>query len=575
MEPDVSAGPFPSTWQDVAKEKWETPLVEDLVGRFEQMLTDRDQELFRRIDQVFGRFTVPVLAASNGLMPVDASHSMATNPLGTASAQTRMSKAAVEMKLRELCEMSKAAERVYNVIPAEVSKVLNPRAGTKGKVSKAEQRCSRGSIQNMAKKLVGNWIFEGFLMAAILGHCIVIGIQINILASGGSALSALTLEHIQQGFAVVFAIELCIRFAAEGCSYFYNSANLAWNYLDTFLVIVATVEIFSQLITTQSVATPTYNMDTMSNMRVIRIIRVTRLLRILRIMRLVRFVRSLRNLVSSIAMTMRSLGWSVMLLVIIIYMFGILITDGVTDYMSNEGSGSEDEFQKEQLRLYFGSVHSAMHTLFRSISNGLSWDVVIRPLIHAGWLWGYVFSLYIVFTMFAVLNVITAVFCQSTIEGAARDKELLAESHLLNKERYYLLVEDLFQNLRSQDSDKVTLQNFEKRFHDTDVRAFFHGLDLEPSDAWILFSLLDNDGSGEVDSEEFVEGLLKLKGLARAIDMAVLGRDLKTCIRQTQSSQQRLRQLEAILLGQVRFMHHAVQEAEVEKTIEEDDVLNV
>eukprot|EP00434_Breviolum_minutum_P037018 symbB.v1.2.032809.t1/scaffold3989.1/size46797/3 len=123
-------------------------------------------------------------------------------------------------------------------------------------------------------------------------------------------------------------------------------------------------------------------------------------------MRLVRFVRSLRNLVTSIALTMRSLGWSVVLLVIIIYMFGILITDGVTDYMANEGSGSEDEFVKEQLRLYFGSVHSAMHTLFRSISNGLSWDVVIRPLIHAGWLWGYVFSLYIVFTMFAVLNAV-------------------------------------------------------------------------------------------------------------------------------------------------------------------------
>ena len=29
-----------------------------------------------------------------------------------------------------------------------------------------------------------------------------------------------------------------------------------------------------------------------------------------------------------------------------------------------------------------------MHTLFRSIANGLSWDVVVRPLIQVGWLWG-------------------------------------------------------------------------------------------------------------------------------------------------------------------------------------------
>ncbi|CAL1162046.1 unnamed protein product [Cladocopium goreaui] len=144
----------------------------------------------------------------------------------------------------------------------------------------------------------------------------------------------------------------------------------------------------------------------------------------------------------------------------------------------------------------------------------------------------------------------------STLDAAGKllPQELLAESHLLNKERYYLLVEELFHNLRSQDEDKVTLQNFERRFHDTDVRAFFHGLDLEPSDAWILFSLLDNDGSGDVDSQEFVEGLLKLKGPARAIDLAVLSRDLKTCVKQAQSSQQRLQRLEALLQAQFSQM---------------------
>ena len=43
-----------------------------------------------------------------------------STPLATSSAQTkvsRMSRAAVEMKLRDLCELSKAAESVYNVIP--------------------------------------------------------------------------------------------------------------------------------------------------------------------------------------------------------------------------------------------------------------------------------------------------------------------------------------------------------------------------------------------------------------------------------------------------------------------------
>lgn len=33
-------------------------------------------------------------------------------------------------------------------------------------------------------------------------------------------------------------------------------------------------------------------------------------------------------------------------------------------------------------------VCKAMHTLFRSISDGLGWDVVVRPLVQAGWFWG-------------------------------------------------------------------------------------------------------------------------------------------------------------------------------------------
>ena len=30
----------------------------------------------------------------------------------------------------------------------------------------------------------------------------------------------------------------------------------------------------------------------------------------------------------------------------------------------------------------------AMHTLFRSIANGISWDIVVRPLVQASWFWG-------------------------------------------------------------------------------------------------------------------------------------------------------------------------------------------
>ncbi|CAJ1362114.1 unnamed protein product [Effrenium voratum] len=457
-----------------------TDLEPMTLRRIEEMLRQREDRFFQRLDRTLvdcvpfkrsmGVKSGSVLDLSLPV-PSDQPPGIRELVIETTDSPCRGTKANMEEKVRELHLMTRA-ER----FGPDISRVTSPKSPMPGSITlvgtlpKATRwKCC---CDNLANRVVGTGWFETIAMVAIFAHCALIGFQIEYLAVGAESgdynlWSLSFLEFCQRGFSLLFLVELCLRLAAEGLPYFYDSPHLFWNYLDSLLVFVSIVEMLGELITLTSEANAWSDWSLLSNIRVIRIVRITRILRILRIVRLVRFVRSLRNLVSSIAMTMRSLGWSVVLLIIIIYMFGILITDGVTDYILQTEGGET----REALVKYFGSVHTAMHTLFRSISNGISWDIVVRPLIEVGWLWGYVFSLYIVFTLFAVLNVITAVFCQSTIEGAARDKEMLAESHLLNRERYYLLVEDLFQNLKSKDTGKVTLQDFEQRFNDTEVRA--------------------------------------------------------------------------------------------------------
>merc|ERR1719321_1264554 len=51
------------------------------------------------------------------------------------------------------------------------------------------------------------------------------------------------------------------------------------------------------------------------------------------------------------------------------------------------------------------------------------------------------------------------------------------------------------------------------------VKAYFAGIDIDPSEAKILFTLIDVDGSDEVSIEEFVNGTMKLKGHAKCIDV--------------------------------------------------------
>merc|ERR1712048_972640 len=62
---------------------------------------------------------------------------------------------------------------------------------------------------------------------------------------------------------------------------------------------------------------------------------------------------------------------------------------------------------------------------------------------------------------------------------------------------------------------------------DGDVSAFFILLDVDPSDAYALFKLLDDDGSGTIDADEFVDGCLRLQGQAKSIDLAKVRHETK------------------------------------------------
>ena len=55
----------------------------------------------------------------------------------------------------------------------------------------------------------------------------------------------------------------------------------------------------------------------------------------------------------------------------------------------------------ENLERYFGTLHVSVHTLFMAISGGLTWIDCTVALHSISWVWKYVFSSYIAFSVFA------------------------------------------------------------------------------------------------------------------------------------------------------------------------------
>jgi len=80
----------------------------------------------------------------------------------------------------------------------------------------------------------------------------------------------------------------------------------------------------------------------------------------------------------------------------------------------------------------------------------------------------------------------------------------------------------MFSKLGADDSGIITYDMLHEQFGTPAVREYFESLGLDISDAWSFFKLLDMDGGGAVEIEEFLMGCLRLRGQARAMDMAKL-----------------------------------------------------
>eukprot|EP00928_Gymnodinium_smaydae_P095440 TRINITY_DN8208_c0_g1_i1.p1 TRINITY_DN8208_c0_g1~~TRINITY_DN8208_c0_g1_i1.p1 ORF type:complete len:449 (+),score=49.63 TRINITY_DN8208_c0_g1_i1:132-1478(+) len=342
-------------------------------------------------------------------------------------------------------------------------------------------------------------------------------------------------DVLRYTYMFIFLIELLLRICAQGKGFFF-SPSWAWNYFDIVVVSSGIVDVMSDVVAQVGDS----NSLDVSSMRLIRVIRITRVIRVLKIGRIVRFVRALRELVNSIIGTLRSLCWSIVLLCVILYAFGIALTHAVVE---SEG----DEENSKLVRLYFGSVGRSMFTLFKALTNGMSWHEVSTPLEKVGSLYVIIFLVYICFAYFAVLNVITSAFCSSAIDSAQRDVDTMIHNQLRHNQAYVSLISELFENLDVERTGFVSKQDFIDCLDQPEIQAFLSSIELDSQDATMLFEMMDVDKSDAISMEQFTMACVRLKGGARNIDMARLLRQSQWSVNKLRSVSERVLEIQGRL----------------------------
>ncbi|CAE7216179.1 CACNA1E, partial [Symbiodinium microadriaticum] len=98
---------------------------------------------------------------------------------------------------------------------------------------------------------------------------------------------------------------------------------------------------------------------------------------------------------------------------------------------------------------------------------------------------------------------VTGVFCSSAIESASEDAGMLVVDHMRKTEEYATKLTNLFKQIDADNSDTISILEFEENFGDPEVKALFQTLGIDEDKAWKLFEILDENEDGEIHVEEF------------------------------------------------------------------------
>eukprot|EP00416_Gambierdiscus_australes_P012458 CAMPEP_0171136026 /NCGR_PEP_ID=MMETSP0766_2-20121228/130754_1 /TAXON_ID=439317 /ORGANISM="Gambierdiscus australes, Strain CAWD 149" /LENGTH=180 /DNA_ID=CAMNT_0011599543 /DNA_START=1 /DNA_END=540 /DNA_ORIENTATION=- len=158
-------------------------------------------------------------------------------------------------------------------------------------------------------------------------------------------------------------------------------------------------------------------------------------------------------------------------------------------------------------------------SLFMSISGGINWWSIVKPLMHVSPVYVCLFLLYILVLMIGVLNIIVGIFVDSATDAAVKDRESLAQEELMRNLELMKGLEELFDELDADKFGFISWKQFEELSHRTEIRARFSTLDIDISHAKEVFTLIDADGNGTISVDEFVVGIMHQKGLAKRTDV--------------------------------------------------------
>jgi len=296
----------------------------------------------------------------------------------------------------------------------------------------------------------------------------------------------------------IYTIEASIRGFVDRNNYFWS----AWNILDFCIVTFGWMD--------EILIIATNGAGGGQALSILPMLRILRVARLLRAVKWIRLYPELYIMIRGFFGAMKAMFWG-LVLIIVLLMFWSLIALEVINPINQEMLDAQDP-DNIFCREAFGSVFNASLLFFQTLVAGDSWGACIVPIIKYNKPSFVLFAAALVCVSLGFMNLILAVIVDNATSARDSDKEEVVRQKKAEEAAAIRKWKDVIASIDEDKSGSISEKELLSAFEIPEVRHQLDVMGLDENDLHNLFKMLDQDGSGDLDYDEFINAFLKAQG---------------------------------------------------------------
>ncbi|CAJ1396894.1 unnamed protein product [Effrenium voratum] len=419
--------------------------------------------------------------------------------------------------------------------------IYTPSHYTRLKAQKTKQPCLRGmltvvgdclfKLENIneppRKGIIPDLIFSRWFQ--MLSVFVILVNSVSIALSADYEIQNLGQEatqvqqNVELALACFYVVELALKLVVHRLYFFVNNES-AWNCFDFCLVLFSIVEYAVKIHLEIQAADPSGGGGGV-NVGFLRIFRLCKIAKVLRVFRTLRFFTDLRLMMDCCLGSFMNVFWCLAMIVFVLYVFSLLIVQGLTEYLVS--AENLDETYKRDVMRFFGSVGSAIVTLFQSTTAGIDWNDAYSLLQVSGLMPSICFLTYVIIFTISVWNIVTSTFVEKAMKLAQPDLESMIFEKNVKDAKDAEDLSKLFRPYTTANNEEgepvISLEQIRGAAEQPRFRQDLAVRGVDIKNVEVFFQMLSTFNEGDVRLKTLVSACVRMKGVATSIDLQSMG----------------------------------------------------